>query len=139
MVPVSVTVAPSCGRWRTMIAEASGDIIARLRPTALGVPPAPERTRWTLGSGARRLGGRGLGRLDGRRGGRTVRDQLVLAPGGPDLDRRERHPDLAERLDRHEEAGEQEHDAEELAGLEELREPNRFRASVPLGEKPRSR
>ena len=42
---------------------------------------------------------------------------------GPEPDRGERHPDLAEHLDRHEEAGEQEHDAQELAQLEQLGGP----------------
>ena len=50
------------------------------------------------------------------------------APAGscldpPDRDRRERHPDLVEDLDRHEEAGEQEQHAEELAELEPLGVP----------------
>ena len=94
-------------------------MIARLRPTAL----ASRAPGGSVRPAAQAPGASAVARSAGSTAGgsRAVRDQLVLASGGPDLDRRERHPDLAERLDRHEEAGEQEHDAEELAGLEELR------------------
>src|SRR5947207_12285792 len=59
---------------------------------------------------------------------RLLRGSLVIAaryralvPRPRQAERRERHADLAEDLDRDEEPGEQEHDAEQLAQLEQLR------------------
>src|SRR5688572_15195953 len=56
-----------------------------------------------------------------RVGGVGRRRASVLPTRAPEPDVRERDPDLAEHLDRHEEAGEQEEHAQELAELEELR------------------
>ena len=79
----------------------------------VGPMPAGRRAR-SAGAGAL---GRAVGTVVAaghRRGGRR------LAPVPRQADRRERDPDLAEHLDRDEEAGEQEHDAQELAELEQL-------------------
>ncbi len=56
------------------------------------------------------------------RGGERLRSRR-LVPGATEADRGERHADLAEDLDRDEEAGEQEQDAEELAELEPFGHP----------------
>src|SRR3954453_11557502 len=55
--------------------------------------------------------------------GLAVAPPRALATRRREPDVRERDPDLAEHLDRDEEAGEEEHHAEELAQLEQLRGP----------------
>ena len=117
----SVTVAPSCGRCANGVAAASpGASALDCGRAAPGVSARPERQRAT---GGRRPGASAVvpsARLDGRSARPRRPRRLVLASGGPQPDRGERHPDLAEHLDRDEEAGEQEHDAQELADLEQL-------------------
>src|SRR3954447_24141167 len=73
-------------------------------------------------------GGRGhrdIGRLGRGSACRSigVERHRTFMPGSPQADRRERDADLAEGLDRHEESREQEHDREELADLEVVRDP----------------
>src|SRR4029079_7188361 len=98
--------------------RAGADIGAMVGP--IGVPAVRQAPPADLASsGARHsvVVVRGVGRIRSRR--QCFGAGRFVARSGA-LDRGERDPDLAEDLDRHEEAGEQEQDTEELAELEPL-------------------
>src|SRR4051794_14821278 len=86
------------------------------------------RTRAWYGPGSAlpRLRGSGghrdIPRLGGGSAFRRIHRHRTFLPGRSQADCREGNADLPERLDRHEEPGEQEHDREELPDLEVVRD-----------------
>src|SRR6476661_8086432 len=67
------------------------------------------------------------------------RGALRLVPRAAEHDRGERNPDLAERLDRDEEAGEEEQHGQELPDLEVVRDAEPVQGVAATGEEPADR